>query len=251
MSDKSSTFEVWTGVYHKFSDAPVRGPGFSGPAWVERMRKRMIDRLDMPADEVHIVRERNLLPIAAAMAIEEGHVSVLDFGGGPGVDFLTVSRSLSSDIRLEYHIVDNPELCELGRELFPLEDRLRFHEKLPGLKSPSIVHAGGVIQYLEDWAGLLAALCGMKPRYLLLSDVFAITGQQYVTVQNLWGSQVPHWILSFPDLLESVNKLGFRLVYQAPYLSSVLGVEGPVPMGNLPEKYRLKHATHLLFESSE
>lgn len=252
MNRTSKDFTVWEGIYPTYADAPESGPGFSSDTWLERVRQRMLAQIAQPADEIGRVRERNLLPIVAAMTSRhEQRLIVLDFGGGPGVDFLAVSRGLSAKVVLEYHVVDNPQLCALGRDLFAGEPRLHFHSQIPELSEVTIVHAGSALQYIQDWPGLLAVLCAPKPDYVLLSDIFAVEGESFASVQNLWGSQVPHWFLSNRDLLSTMERSGYQLVYRVPYMSQILGREGPLPMENFPPEYRLKHTSHFLFQRAE
>src|ERR1700734_574258 len=93
-------FHVWEGIYPSYADAPESGPGFASDFWVDRVRERIEAQLALSEDEIGRVRERNMLPLVVAMAAAAsgGRVRVLDFGGGPGNDFLGVARPLPTSV---------------------------------------------------------------------------------------------------------------------------------------------------------
>lgn len=242
---------VWKGVFRSFAAANPRGPGFLGDEWLEHMRQQV-------AAERQAGSVRNGTFLARQLQQEKlrGQLRIVDFGGGWGRGFSQLTRGWTAK-RLSglcYHIVDNQKLARLGRQSLatPVSGGLlRFHSDLTdleGLTQTTVVHAESALHYAEDWRAVLAQLAALQAPHLVLAEVPASDNiDTFVTCQNLYGSRVPVWFWHLPELVDTLEALGYQMVARHRRQSLVLGRRGPLPMNNFPESRRLSHTLDLAF----
>jgi putative methyltransferase (TIGR04325 family) len=141
-------------------------------------------------------------------------------------------------------VVELASVCEDGRRLFGGDPRIQFHAALPaGLQDVDIVHAGGVIEVMEDWAGTLRDLCRLAPRYVLLTGVCCGEFRTYATGAYLVpGSVIASWQLNARAVVEVMAAHGYALVFRTLQ-------ERVHAQDNFPEALRLPdgHPSALLF----
>lgn len=245
---------VWNGVYERFADAPACGRGLEGEIWARSTQARLGSILSSPDDgndpAATLVQHGYLLPVVAAMlTAARSRLAILDFGGGPGFSYPPVARALVRFEGLKFHVVDsNPEVCELGRRAFADDSRITFHTGLSTVEGPlDLAHFGSSLHYVDDWLELLRNVAARRPAGLLLSDVPAGPIPTFVTLQDYYGSRIPVRFWNRDDLVGAIEALGFRLTFEAPFYTRILGQGGALPMTGLPETHRLKHMRHFLF----
>lgn len=247
-------FFIWEGIYDSFQSATQdrTGPGFRGETYQERTKSAAQSclaalREGEPIPQFHKQRS-TYLPIAVAMMLGMRHrIRVLDFGGGLGIGYMTLVESIGKDVdRVDYVIVEVPEICELGRTMLDVQ----YLASLPSKDGCDLLHAASSIQYVENWRELVKAFSSLKAKYILLSDVFAGTINSFVTLQNYYESKIPHWFLNLDELLNVFAEHGYRLAMKSHATSRRLEVEDILPMENFPEHYRLDQSLHLLLDRS-
>ena len=155
-------------------DVPGRGSGFASGHWIKETlayTKSLMDSTEgRIADKPGTFREESFLALLLSIhAAGRGKtVRVVDFGGGMGNAYLHFRNNSVIGSNVEYHIVENGAVCDAGRDLLPDEPRVHFHSSLPvGLKGVDIVYICSALQYIEDYPGLLKALCAYRPKYFL------------------------------------------------------------------------------------
>lgn len=245
-------FNIWEGIYDSFKECPRCGEGFEGETWANRAlerTKRLLEaaKEDKTIPSVVAYRE-SLLPFLVALVSEEKKVSILDFGGGLGFTYIPVIYGCLDVRPIDYHIVDTKRICELGRQVFEDDERIHFHESLP--QEPQrvdIVHLGSSLQYIEDWRGLINALAGYKPHYILFTDLIAGDIPAYVTAQNYYESKIPYRFFNINDIINTISSVNFRLLFKSSYIGRYLDGEQEAPQDNFPKEYRLGHSCILLF----
>jgi putative methyltransferase (TIGR04325 family) len=246
-------FNVWEGVYTSFAEAPAVGPGFDGPIW----RERSIQAARQAAAQVqarqpldYSLRQRNavLPPVVATMLSGQSRVSILDFGGGLGTGYVALTGTIPEAIdRLDYCIVDVDGIVEAGRQLFDGKKGPAFQSELPGPGRFDILHASSVVQYIDDWRSLLACLARYNARFLSLADMFVGDFKSFVTLQNYYGSKIPHWFLNVHEFLAEVERNGYKLLLRLDCDAKIMGRYGPLPMENFPSSLRLSNTSSFLF----
>ena len=255
---ESQEFNVWEGVYSSFAEANATGPGFDGAAWRERSiqaGREFLSQVERGKSLDYSLSQRNaLLPVVTVMLLtRRNQVRILDFGGGPGYGLMALSAALGKVCRrIDYHVVDVENICEAGRELFADGEGPCFHRDLPpSTTSFDLVHTSSAMQYIEDWRAMVGLLASYRAPFLAFEDVFAGTFPNYVTIQNYYGSRIPHWFFNFDDFVSEVQRQGYDLLLRMPCNVKILGRHGPLPMDNFPEAYRLSSKSNLLFGISD
>jgi putative methyltransferase (TIGR04325 family) len=253
VDSKLPEFRIWEGIYDSFGDADADaiGPGFRGCVYRGRALNVASECLaalntGRPIPPFHKQRSALLPPVAAMMLERKSPLRILDLGGGLGIGYMTLAESISHHAKLiEYTIVEVPEICEAGRGLFSGE-RVTFVGSLPSQGKFDLVHSASALQYIEDWQQVLRSLSGYGAEYMLFSDVFAGSIPTFATLQNYYGSRIPHWFLNLDELLEIVASTGYRQVMKSFVNSRRLETEDVIPMDNFPQTHRLEQTLHLL-----
>lgn len=251
----TKSFQIWEGIYDSFQSAAAEkiGAGFGGEIYRERSLVAANECLaalksSKPIPQFHKQRS-TLLPIAVAMMLGNNEiVKILDFGGGLGIGYMTLSESIPNDFnRTKYTIVEDPAVCDVGRDLISGQG-VKYLPILPSSGDFDLIHAASSLQYIENWRDLIEKFASLNPKYILLSDVFAGDINSFVTLQNYYGSRIPHWFLNLKELLDTFYKRGYRLNMQSYATSRRLNIDDILPMANFPENLRLQQSLHLLFQ---
>jgi len=207
----------FVGVYDSYRDVPSTSTDHAGDNWVrlcvaEATRLRDGDGLDRWQ-----TKSRELEPVVVAMLAGDHPVQVVDFGGAVGVSYLLLKRRLH-DVRVAYHVIDTPQICGAGRELFADDPAISFHEStafLASLPAGGLLTIANALQYVEDWRGQLRELLRFRPSHVLLTQLTAGEHAQYATLQrNIPGAAIAHWMFSERDVIELVESEGYRLLYR-------------------------------------
>jgi len=251
--EKAKPFYIWEGVYDTFKSAKemAKGPGFEGEVYLKRSlaaANECFDALKANKSIPQFHKQRStLLPITVAMMLSHNdRVRILDFGGGLGIGYMTLVESIQHDLdRVDYTIVENPEVCAVGEKLIA---EVAYISTLPSPVSFDVIHASSSLQYIENWQDLLARFASLGPEYILLSDVFAGDITTFVSLQNYYESRIPHWFLNLQELLDTLDKHGYSLLMKNYATSRRLDVEDDLPMDNFSENQRLSQSLHLLLQ---
>lgn len=254
-TDQIKLFHIWEGIYPDFQSAvaDAKGAGFSGEVYRTRSLQAATECLDalkseQPIPAFHKQRSTHLPLTVAMMLRDKKYVNILDFGGGLGIGYMTLAESIPADLdRIEYVIVEVPEVCQNGLDLH-VGKGIIYTPELPTSAKYDLIHAASSIQYIEHWQDLIAKLASFKPEYILLSDVFAGPIMSYVTLQNYYESKIPHWFLNLNELLTTFSSCGYRLAMKSYATSRRLNAEDTLPMANFPEDLRLTQSLHLLLQ---
>lgn len=147
---------IWDGVYPSFRDVPAAGPGFNGddlanPSIAETKAAILIAK-ESKAAASEVINEYAMLALLASGARRQNEkLTVLDFGGGVGLNYVHLLRALGENSTLDYHIDELDWACDAGPLLFPKDDRIHFHRTLPEtLPDLNILCMSGVLPYIED-----------------------------------------------------------------------------------------------------
>jgi putative methyltransferase (TIGR04325 family) len=247
---------IWEGVNRNFTEVTIVGQGFDGETWIGNSLKKIIKMSEEVAGEGVLLPPASnyrecLLPLIAAMNYNDyGTVRILDFGGGIGFTYYQTIHALTHTEGIEYHIVERESVCEAGKKFFRTKKpKPIFLTKLPVTPDKyDIIHLGSSIHYVEEWKQLLAKLCELSLKYLLLVDVPAGNIPTFATAQYYYGSRVPVWFFDIEEILHTVRSFGYEMTYKSVLQPTILGTEQELPMQNFENKYRLKQACNLLFK---
>jgi len=249
------TDHIWEGVYQSFKEVPTKGEGFQSETWKANALERiseLINRASSPATVPPVVvYKASLLPFLSALVYaKNGAVRILDFGGGVGFTYVPVIAAMPDASRVEYNVVDTPNICEIGEQVFSEDCRIHFSASLPEeLEKVDIVHLGSSLQYIEGWRALLERLARYRPDYFLFTDLIAGDIPTYITAQNYYSSKIPYWFFNIHEVIEALASIHYRLLFKSTYVNTYLGVEQKCPQENFPEELRLGDTSALLFGS--
>lgn len=234
---------IWEGTYSRFEDVPVIGKGYNGSVWLEKSRRCI--------KEIHdagLMYRESLLPFLVTLTHQrDGKLVVLDLGGNLGGTYFLTRAALSETNVLSYHIVETAAIVREGKKEFSTEGNLHFHSSLPKDLTVNIVYSGSTLQYIHDWKKMLTTLCTYGPSYILLDDVPAGNIPTFATAQCFYDSRVPYWFFNREEIVQTMKKNRYGLVFSALYYATILGKEQPLPMENFPADQRLSRTCHLLF----
>lgn len=240
---------IWEGVYATFKEVPAVGLGYDDEASVRRCLERAEEACTPESNNrVALPRLGLLAVVAATVAAARGSVRILDFGGGLGLAYAPVRESLPQPTPFRLDVVEGKRLCEAGRDLFKDQPDVCFHEELETVQQqPDIIHLGSALHYVEDWRGLLRRLSGLRPAWLLVTDLPAGSFQTYATAQNYYDSRIPVWFFNLEELLQQVASCGFALAHRGISLGRILGEARELPQANFPEALRVGWPLNLVF----
>jgi putative methyltransferase (TIGR04325 family) len=247
------SFNIWEGIYKNFAECPNEGGGFSSERWVTQQTERINNLKEKikASPESAVGYRTSLLPVVAAMSgnnAKKDKIKVLDFGGGLGDTYLLMTCGCAGQIEFEFFIVEAEELCKKGRELFKNNKNINFFDKLPkDMENFDIIHLGSSIQYIEDWKGLIKEFTKYKPEYILFADVPAGQIPTYATLQNYYGSKMPHWFFNIDEFVNALYSVNYDLLFKSAFIGPRLGIIQPMPQDNFPQEYRLGETCNLLF----
>lgn len=247
LTSRTGPASDWEGVYARFADIPGATAGFDDDAWLEATRRsteQALAECERNA-KAAVSGDHQLLPLVAAAVRSARVLRVLDFGGGLGISFVYLAASLGKAAPIEYHIIERPRLCEEGARLHAGDARVHFHAAVPqDLPGPDIVYSNSALQYVEDYAGVLTALCALVPRFVLLARCAAGDTPTFASVQvTLPGKRIPYWFLNADELVALLGRLGYALAFAGRAAT-------PLKQDSLPAAYRQGWTRNLLFARS-
>jgi putative methyltransferase (TIGR04325 family) len=242
---------IWRGVFGHVRDVPARGPGYADEAY-RASAIRQVERLMGLGSRSQTALDDEsgaLLSLlcAAVSAQRSGPIRVLDFGGGPGLGYAQIQASLRAPRQIEYHVVELASVCADGRRLFGHDPQIQFHASIPSrLGSVDIVHAAGSLEAIEDWQGVLRALCRFDPPWVLLTGVYCGDFETFASaLMFIEGSAIPVWLLNAGAIVDVMAECGYQLQFRAL-------LERVHVQDNFPPSLRLPggHPSAMLFGKS-
>ena len=167
-----------------------------------------------------------------------------------GIGYLTLLESIPEALRnFQYFIVEDQEVCDVGRYLFDNKEPIKFLSEFPIDQKFDLIHAASSLQYVEKWQEMIGLFVSLKPMYLLLSDVFAGDIESFVTLQQYYGSRIPHHFLNIGQFLSVCSDYELDLMMMCAATSRRLDTQDILPMDNFSEKFRIGQTRHTLFKN--
>lgn len=221
----------FSGDYGSYAEARAASEGYDAPAILAKTREALLkvkkgqnrwerDGMVSDSDEMPWPLLACLLRIAVAEGSDE--LRVLDFGGSLGSTYFWCRRFLSPELRLRWHIVEQPDHVTIGRADFQ-SDELRFDytvEDVLKQTRPDVILVSGVIHYLEDPEQFLERLKTWAIPYFLLDRTPLWNHARHrLTVQEvpeeIYRASYPAWFLSRERIL-SLIETDYRLKCNIP-----------------------------------
>ena len=238
-------FKIWENSFPDFESASKHkvGPGFSGSVYLERSlqaAEECLQALKSGQQIPYFHKQRNMhLPIIVSMMLSKktNKIRILDFGGGLGVAYMTLIESIPKLMdRVEYHILEIPEICEIGKNLFVSDSNIAFSSTFPNEENIDLIYSSSSIQYVQAWDKLIQNFCELGPSFILISDAIIGAEQSFVSLQNYYESKICTWYLNMNDLLSEF--LNYNLILSIKMNTQVgLGLDLSLSQDELSKKF--------------
>ena len=243
--------KMFEGIYNSFNEIETHGEAFASEFWKSRETKRIKEALKMKPEALNSSKEYPLFHVASMALNREKDLRIIDFGGGLGKGFLSVSRGILDLKKLDYKIIEIQELCEIGKKIFEKEKELEFFTDFPPIQNVDVFHFGSCLQYIENWKELLKISFKYNPNYILFSDLLAGDIETFVTKQLMFDSTIPYQFLNISEFIGFIEDNNFNLRFRTNYEVKIQGEFQSLPTGHFPKNKQLCNSSNLLFINSK
>jgi putative methyltransferase (TIGR04325 family) len=196
------------GVFGSFAEATAAAPpglplGYDSP--------QMATLYDGRLDRVWATDYPSMLWLERALPQVR---SVFDLGGHVGVSYYGFSRYLTFPAGLRWTVCDVPAVIDRGRALAAEKQAaaLEFVSRPEDLDGKDVLHASGVLQYLEEDVTALLGRLSAPPAHLLLNKLPLHDGPAFVTLQHTMHAYCPYRVFNRAAFLTALEQAGYRLI---------------------------------------
>lgn len=237
----SITFE---GVYGDLQDIQEANDGYDNNHWLNVYKETVINKYNDMASGIFksepLSPIYNLYSLLVAL-IENNKISILDFGGGFGTNYLDISHTITGK-EIEYTIVDRTETIARVNDL-PFKNKIIFSDKIPANQRYQLVYCGSVLQYLPDYKETLSSLAKTAQNFFFITNNFMGNHETFATKQvNMKDKVVAYWIFNKNEIVAHMLDQGFILIHQSYNYQPFHN------MHNFPIEYQANETVNLLFK---
>ena len=229
------------GTYDTWEAAKRKSAGYQSPEILQNVLRAALEvqagRACYERDARLFYQESPHFPLLSALhqAKNGDTLRIIDFGGSLGSSFFQNRRMLREIPRLEWHIVDQPEVVRAGRENLH-DPQLFFHETI----AEALAAAGGgielilfssVLQYLEKPQDILREAAATGADYLYIEKTPLANGnEERIAVQTvpkiLYPASYPVRVLPANFLPKELDR-SYRLIEAGMEMEYALRFEQP------------------------
>ncbi len=231
----------WHNFYGRWptlADVPISDETSGSDPWAQTIVAGWRENIKTSAAPGHDDLRNLILPLLASGF--GGRLTVLDFGGGPGIglgNILKFARLDSS--RLSYVLVETPAMCRIIRgEIETYSGKVV--EQIPDtLEKPLIVNAGSALQYVLDYKSALARLARLDPDIFIVSETPMSDHPTYACqILNTPHRKMATWVFNRAEFVDEMKKLGFSLSFAVARTHQLTHKNGPGPFALLNIVFR-------------
>jgi putative methyltransferase (TIGR04325 family) len=218
----------FAGNYGSYAQASGSAPGYAAGNILEKAREALLkvkngeaacERDTVLFDHIQYSYPllANLLHVAGR---NDGHLTVLDFGGALGSSYYQNRGYLSHLRELNWMVVEQPHFVTCGKADFA-DGRLSFHETVEAAiahRKPDVILLSSVLQYLEDPPAMVRKLTAAGVGAIIVDRapvVFDVPTR--LTLQtvppSIYEAAYPCWLFNeqaFIELFEPAYRLSDR-----------------------------------------
>ncbi len=209
------------GDYASFAEAEKYCEGYDGKAIIDKVSQSTMAVLNGKAvyeRDGFLFYEKainyNLLMYLYQCYIEDGFLSVCDWGGSLGSTYLQ-HRGLLDRLNCQWHIVEQKHYVKFGREQIHLE-RLHFYESISDItEGYNVALFSSVLQYLEHAAEIVADVIKPKPDYVIIERT-PVGAAHHIWIQTvhepIYEASYAACIYTEEELRAMVEGSGYEMV---------------------------------------
>lgn len=222
----------WTnfhGSWPGLADVPVtRGMDDTDP-WAQTIRAQWRENLEAAAATAGGDASDLMLPLLALQFT--GPLTVLDFGGGPGVGLVNIRRFTRLEpSRLRYVLVETPAMCRAVRNEIETRGGQAMEDIPDAVPSPLIVNAGSSLQYVADYRDALSRLTRLAPNAVIVSQTPMSERPTYARqVLNTPHEKLAAWVFNRAEFTADMRSCGYRLAFSADHDLPLTHGQAPGP----------------------
>jgi putative methyltransferase (TIGR04325 family) len=213
---------IWEGNYPDWESAAAAADGYDSAAILEKVYGAALAVRDGKAlwerDSVLFYEEAYNWPLVAGLmhlaAVNKGTLRVLDFGGAFGSTYMQNRVLLDKLQHVEWHIVEQPHIVDLGRKEFSssvlhfwhnIEDCLDAHEI-------DVILFSSVLQYMQNPYEIISKAVKFNTSGIIIDRTpFAEQGER-ITIQH-----VPEKIYKANYVCYFLNKLKVKAILETGF----------------------------------
>ncbi len=190
----------------------------------------MFERDSILFDEV-IYSFPVLAGLLRAAAEDDGHLSVIDFGGALGSSYYQCHKFLSILPRLQWGVVEQPHFVQCGQEHFRTDQLDFFFTLSDGIERirPNVALLSSVLQYVPEPYDVLNELMESKIQYLIIDRTpFGDEVHDVIAIQHVPASIYP---ASYPCRIFSKNRFLEKLKTHFEVIAQFDSADGMAVIG--------------------
>ena len=242
-------------IYPSFAEVPGR-TGYNSEEYLRGLSaycERRADELlagDFPHSLQRNLQNNTLIAVAAQM-LGRRRLRILDFGGGLGQSFVTLAAGIPDyESRIEYSICDLADTIAYAKANDIYSPRgirnVRFINEISEAKRCDLAYFGSVLQYVEDFDGLLASIFRLNPRMILVTQTPVVLKAPNFIIAQIKpdGSANAYRTYNLDWLVTAFTKGGYQLIGRASEFDSA----GTTKFNHLPPEYHDYRRATLLLE---
>jgi len=229
-----ASVERFSGIYTDVREVPTFGINpFDTQEWIDTNRanmlymKKTIKQIQIPEHYFFTV-----IPVIKSKLLENGHVNIIDFGGGNGENYIQIVRFLGME-NIEYHVIEQKRNCKAGIEL-QLSGNISFHENNQSglecinkeskeiLKKSDICLIIGTLQYFPEYMKLLIEIAESGVEYIFITrTIINSISDTYYTRQYIASNHgqykdiivgdIPVAVINHQELNKCMCNLGYHV----------------------------------------
>lgn len=235
----------WLGRYKSWSEAEASSSGYDESVVFEQVKRSTLNVINGLAvaerDGVNFTAPQYDYPLIAAIlrqsSIDNGHLSVLDFGGALGSMYWNY-RPLLSKIE-NWVVVEQKHFVDYGRQhiaksplFFAYDIESAIVDSRGGF---NVLMFGSVLQYLQKpFEVLESCLKHQVPTVILDRTTFSDTDETLLTVQHvpesIAKSSYPCWLFDQAEIVRLFANYGYKMLcrFDDPHIHDQVISEGIV-----------------------
>ena len=229
----------WKGNYQNWVEAENCSIGYDSDVILEKCSTALLavknKEFKYERDSVlfdSIQYSRGLLIGLLKVALVEGRLSVLDFGGSLGSSYFQNREFLEIE-DIEWSIVEQTNFVKRGKSMFE-DNCLKFYttieECLP-FRTPNILLLSSVLQYMDEPQQIIRTICELNFEYIVIDRTALIEDHpNIITVQNtpteIYEATYPCWFFNENWLLNSFPNYSVHLDWNSEFELRELFING-------------------------